>query len=133
MHGKDPSLGWGLEVAGDVFSLEGQGPLTLSRGTVLTSTEQDPPPAPRIWGPQPQAPSCWRMHHASSSLGAGGFNGAAWEQQLREQVAAPGAGQAHLALHLGTHLPETGQAAASRLPEKQPPLSLRPRWQGAGV
>lgn len=90
-------------------------------------------PAPRIWGPQPQAPSCWRKHHASSSLGAGGFNGAAWEQQLREQVAAPGAGQAHLALHLGTHLPETGQAAASRLPEKQPPLSLRPRWQGAGV
>lgn len=88
-------------------------------------TPHPTPPAPRIWGPQPQAPSCWRKHHASSSLGAGGFNGAAWEQQLREQVAAPGAGQAHLALHLGTHLRRQGR--------QQPPGSQRSSRHSASV
>lgn len=43
----------GAGVAGDVFSLEGQGALTLSGGTVLTSTEQDPPHG--IWALQPPA------------------------------------------------------------------------------
>lgn len=43
----------GAGVAGDVFSPEGQGPLTLSGGTVLTSTEQDPPRG--IWALQPPA------------------------------------------------------------------------------